>query len=303
MTKFIYKDMTDGDYINEPLLLIEANLATGKNDNKFTRLSFVTKNGEKISATKWNTPNGLDVISNEVYDVTGRCQLYNGSLSVIINDISPSLVTKDEYPRDCPKTIKELKEQFLQLYNSIEQVALKQLIEFTITKLEKYFTAKAAKNIHHAFESGLAYHSLTMAETADSRSKIYTDLNRDLLVTAAILHDAGKIIELDNEGYTKEGILYGHIIIMNDILQEFIYSNPELKEDLIHLKHIILSHHGRLEWGSPVQPATPEAIMFHHIDKIDADMMIAKTELAKIENNHSTERLWAMDNRVLYKLK
>ena len=303
MDKYFYK-MKDKDSFDDHLLLSSSALKMTKTMNSFGTFKFMSRTGEIISAKRWNISSIDDYKADEVYHVKGVVEVYNGVLSLVISSIEPSEVNSDQFPRENPFTTDELKKEFKRYYCSIGSLNLAKVIEFTINKLDTYFESKAAKNIHHDFKGGLAYHSLTMANLADTLSRRY-DVDRDLLVTAAILHDAGKTIELDNDGYTKEGILYGHIIIMNDILSEAIFTHKELADapEIAHLKHILLSHHGRLEWGSPVLGATPEAILFHHIDKIDADMQIAKTELAKVNPGTPTPRIWALDNRVLYNIE
>lgn len=297
-----FKELNEKDSFSEDLFIREAVPKKTKAGASYFTFELVRRDGEMIRARQWGVSSLGAVKADEVYLVSGKVEIYNGNHYLTISDFAESEVPSSEFPRESPLTTNELIFEFRRYYASIGDHDLSKVVEYTIEKLGGYFEAKAAKAIHHSFKGGLAYHSLTMANAADMLSRIYS-VDRDLLVTAAILHDAGKVIELDETGYTKEGTLYGHIIIMNDILSEVIFKNENLakSEKIAHLKHILLAHHGRLEWGSPVQGATPEAILFHHIDKIDADMMIAKTELAKIDQGETTQRIWSLDNRVLYK--
>lgn len=297
----------DGDFFDENLMVISSQIKKTSTNSHFVQLTFNTVDNNKIEAKKWQTDSLEGYEPGTILHVKGKVQEYRGAKSVIINDDELSELTMADFPEmpitGSPFTEKAAREEFKKYYQSIKNENLREVIQFTINKAPTYFKSAAAKNIHHAFEGGLAYHSLTMAKTADMFCSIYPYLNRDLLITAALLHDTGKTIELGSTEYSTQGHLYGHIIIMNDLLQEAIFNNPRLKEDneIALLKHIILSHHGKLEWGSPVQGLTPEAIIFHHIDKIDADMMISYTELSNINENEFTGRIWSLDNRYLFK--
>lgn len=299
-------DFKDGDLFKGDLMIVSSQIKKTSTNSKFIQLTLNTVDNNKIEAKKWQTDSIEGYEPGTILEIIGKVQEYRGAKSVIINEDSLSELTVDDFPdlpiSGSPFTEKQAREEFKKYFQSINNDNLKEIVQFAIQHAPGYFKSPAAKNIHHAFEGGLAYHSLTMAKTADMFCSIYPYLNRDLLITAALLHDTGKTIELAENEYSVAGHLYGHIIIMNDLLQEAIFNNPKLKEDnsVALLKHIILSHHGKLEWGSPVLGLIPEAIIFHHIDKIDADMMIAHTELNNINKDEFTGRVWSLDNRYLF---
>ena len=134
----------------------------------------------------------------------------------------------------------------------------------------------AAKSIHHAYRGGLLEHVTSMVELAERVCAHYPDLDRDLLLLGALFHDLGKIRELGamplNE-YTKEGRLIGHIVIGRDLLRERCAAIPDFPADLqLRLEHLVLSHQGSREYGSPVEPMTPEALVLHFVDDLDSKL-------------------------------
>lgn len=301
-------DYNDGDLFNETLMVVTSKLHTTSTNSSYIKLLLNSIENNKIEAIKWQTSSTEGFEPGAVINVKGKVQEYKGQKSVIANEIGEPKLDSNLFPElpisGSPLSEKDARDEFKQYFQSIKSKNLREVIQFVIEgTLGEYFKSPAAKNIHHAFEGGLVYHSLTMAKIADLLASVYPHLNRDLLIAAALLHDAGKTSELVNGDYSAEGHLFGHIIIVNDLIQKAIFVNPELAKDndIALLKHIILAHHGKLEWGSPVLGSTPEAILFHHIDKIDADMMIAKTELNTINEGEFTGRVWPLDSRYLFK--
>ncbi len=139
---------------------------------------------------------------------------------------------------------------------------------------EAFGAARAAKSFHHAYDGGLLEHTATLLELARSVAQVYGDrLNRDLLVAGAFLHDVAKVAEMDARTgeYTDAGRLLGHIAMGIGMLDERMRKLPGFPESLrLHLMHMILSHHERADWGSPVKPQTLEALVLHYLDLLDA---------------------------------
>jgi 3'-5' exoribonuclease len=154
----------------------------------------------------------------------------------------------------------------------------------------RYRKCPAAKTIHHAFVGGLLCHSLQIIRLADAVLPLYKGINRDLVVFGAAFHDFGKIFELSYDGsfgYTDEGRLVGHIAIGVTLIDRKIRLMPGFPEDLEwQLKHLVLSHHGRLEYGSPKRPHTLEAQLVHHLDDMDSKINSIQTFIAS-ENSGS----------------
>jgi len=186
-----------------------------------------------------------------------------------------------------PATKEDIETMYSELLAMIEDIKnphLKELVYFFFDDEEmakKIKSAPAARNIHHAYMGGLLEHIWHMAKAARVLVKeVYPGLDFDLVIAGVLLHDLGKIEELEFSpaiGYTKAGYLEGHIFIGLKMLDEKIRKLPDFPDELrLQLEHIILSHHGEKEWGSPVVPATLEAMLIHHIDNLDARVSIVR---------------------------
>jgi 3'-5' exoribonuclease len=177
---------------------------------------------------------------------------------------------------------------------------------------EAYREAPAAKQLHHAWLGGLLEHVISLCTMADRVAPHYPLIDRDLLMTGVVLHDIGKVRELSWEigfEYTIEGMLLGHIQIGAALTEKTIDSLPDFPPKLKTLVlHIILSHHGKLEFGSPKLPMIPEALMLNFIDDLDAKMQAVSSEFDKSARegkgpNELTNKVWALDNRQLLNTK
>ena len=155
----------------------------------------------------------------------------------------------------------------------------------------RLLTATGAKTVHHAYVGGLLEHTLTVAKLCMSICDNYPDVDRQIVLAAAIFHDIGKAWELSGgltNDYTDEGRLLGHIYIGVEVLEPFLQKAKDLDSKLkLHLKHLILSHHGEYEYGAPKRPKTPEAFILHFADNIDAKMNTIFAELDKLEGSGS----------------
>jgi 3'-5' exoribonuclease len=193
---------------------------------------------------------------------------------------------------------------------------LQSLIRTLLNDNRDLFTKlPAAQNLHHAYEHGLLEHvwSLTRVCTfladhyADYYHQLNPPLNKDLILAAAIVHDIGKLSELVVEGfeakYTTRGKLLGHIVLGRDMVRDAarqVEGFPE--ETLLLLEHAILAHHGRLDFGSPVLPQTVEALIVSFADDLDSKVnLAARARLTSKTGEPFTEKIWAMDNRLIYK--
>ena len=208
--------------------------------------------------------------------------------------------------------------------NSIEDQDVKNLVcESLKGYKEQYLTWPAASKNHHNYVSGLLYHSLTMADAAISLYKIYPSLNRDVLLGGVILHDLGKVIELSGPeatSYTLEGKLLGHLTIGASLVREAAnrlgyYAYKDLGEEAskkereeafhryeiaVSFEHILLSHHGRPEFGCAVTPLTREALAVSMIDDFDAKMVILDKAFAPMNRGEYTPKLFTLDDRCFY---
>ena len=170
----------------------------------------------------------------------------------------------------------------------------------------EFFSFPAAKTNHHAFSGGLAYHTLSMLRLAKTIAAQYPQIDEALLYAGVILHDLGKTLELSgpiSTEYTVRGNLIGHIVLVDE---EIVRACDTLKidvnaEDMLLLRHVILAHHGLMEYGSPVRPQVLEAEVLHQIDELDASITMMTQSLQHAEAGQFTERLFAMDGRRFYR--
>ena len=197
-------------------------------------------------------------------------------------------------------------EDFNYYKNSIKNDDCKFILDAVFKKYySKFIDYPAAVRNHHEFYHGLLHHSVMMCKVAEQLSKLY-DCDYDLLISGCLLHDIGKVIEFSGyvaPSYTNEGNLLGHISIGMSIIKEISDELKITSEVPLLLEHMILSHHGKLEYGSPVVPLTREALLLSMIDDLDAKMMVLDKAFSDIEEGSYTERIFALDNASYYKHK
>lgn len=217
-----------------------------------------------------------------------------------------------------PATIFDVNELWGRLQATVESIAnpdLKRLLEALLGEPEiarAYREAPAARQLHHAWLGGLLEHVVSLLGLAEKVAAHYTMLDRDLLLTGVILHDIGKIRELTwstGFDYSVEGVLLGHIQMGVDLVEKTIAGLPNFPERLRTLVlHLILSHHGKLEFGSPKLPMIPEALTLNFVDDFDAKMTAVMSEFEKSARegrgaDELTGKVWALDNRQLLNTK
>lgn len=249
--------------------------------------------------------------AGEIVKVAGEVMSYRGRSQLKLQKIrlaaSQDGVQVQDFLETAPLGQEEMMEIITQYVFEMRNPNIQRLTRYLLRKHREAFLQypAAAKN-HHEYVSGLAHHVVSMLKLAKSIAELYPSLNADLLYAGVILHDLGKVIELSGSvatAYTTEGILLGHISIM---LGEISEASKELGidgEEVMVLKHLILSHHGKAEWGSPKPPLIKEAEILHYIDNIDAKMNMLDRALARVEPGEFTERIYALDNRSFYKPK
>ena len=186
----------------------------------------------------------------------------------------------------------------------LRNICLKQLTD----NKEKLMYYPAAQKNHHAEMSGLLYHIKRMLMMAEKACEVYTNLNRELVMTGVILHDMEKINEIESNelgistGYSFEGKMLGHLVQGVRVIDKLADQLDIPREKAVMLEHMILSHHYEPEFGSPKKPLFPEAEMLHYLDMIDAKMFDMQEALEKTEPGSFSDRVWTLDNRNLYKV-
>ncbi|SHE90779.1 3'-5' exoribonuclease [Atopostipes suicloacalis DSM 15692] len=301
------------DAIVELFLLIKSTAERKTRAGKpFLTITFQDTSGE-MTGNLWDvSPEQLEMYTpSAVVHVKGKREEYNGQPQLRIDKIrladdsepnNPELYVK-RAPLNRETMIEKLNDVIFEITNP----SMNRIVRFLLNKYNKeFFHSPAAKSNHHAFNGGLAYHTISMLELAKTIEDYYPNINRSLLYAGLILHDLGKVIELSGPTateYTLEGQLIGHIVLVD---QEITKACEELKiptdtEDVLLLRHVILAHHGQLEYGSPVRPQVKEAEIIHYLDQIDAKINMMEDDLSKTEPGDFTTKIWALENRRFYK--
>lgn len=298
----------EGERINEILLCKHRQSAVTKNGKPYENVILQDKTGV-LDAKIWE-PDSQGIDDFEVLDyigVVGDVTSFQGALQLNIKRVRK--VRPGEYdPKDyLPVSSRDIEEMYGELKGLVKSVKnpylQKLLSEFFIEDeafAEKFKAHSAAKSVHHGFVGGLLEHTLSVAGLCEAFCSRYSILNRDLLLTAAMFHDIGKLKELSEfpaNDYTDEGQLLGHIIIGTEWIGERIRKIPEFPPKLCNeLKHCILAHHGELEFGSPKKPALAEAVALHFADNIDAKMETLKEIFSNVPEGNTE---WLGYNRLL----
>ncbi len=299
------KDYKEGDRISDVYLCKYKSSAVTKNGKPYDNVILQDKTGT-IDAKIWD-PNSAGIAEFDALDyidVFGDITSFQGTLQVNVKRIRKC--QEGEYnPADyLPVSkfdIEEMYNELLGYIGKIENTYLKQLLQAFFVEDEAFITAfkksSAAKTVHHGFVGGLLQHTLCVTRLCMFYCKAYPRLNKDLLVSAAICHDMGKIKELSlfpENDYTDDGQFLGHIVMGVEMVGEKIRQIPGFPGILAsELKHCILAHHGEYEFGSPKKPAIMEAVALNFADNTDAKMQTF-TEL--MEN--TTETGWLGFNRL-----
>ncbi|MFC5464731.1 3'-5' exoribonuclease YhaM [Lederbergia graminis] len=299
-----------GEHVDLFLLIKSATKGIASNGKPFLTVILQDRSGD-IEAKLWDTSDEQVKLyqPETIVRVAGEIHNYRGRLQLKIKQIRPSNPQDGVHVSDLLETAPISKEEIAEKVTQyIFEMKNPNLQRITRHLLKKYQTAflefPAATKNHHEFVSGLGYHVVSMLDLAKAIATQYPSLDKDLLYSGIILHDLGKVIELSgpvSATYTIEGNLIGHISI---IVNEIGKAADELGikgEEIVVLQHLVLSHHGKLEWGSPKQPMIKEAEILHLIDNIDAKMNMLDRALKRVKPGEFTERIFALDNRSFYK--
>ncbi|UEX90860.1 3'-5' exoribonuclease YhaM [Staphylococcus ratti] len=299
-----------GDAVNQFFLVHKATQGVTAQGKDYMTLHLQDKSGE-IEAKVWTvTKEDIATLKPElIIHVKGDVINYRGRKQMKVNQFrvateADGLKTQD-FIDGAPMPPNEIKSELQSFIFEIENANLQRIIRHLLHKHEEaFFTFPAASSHHHNFVSGLSYHVLTMLQIARALCEIYPNLNKSLLYSGVILHDMGKVRELSGPiatSYTLEGNLLGHISIASDEVAEAARELGIDGEEVLLLRHLILSHHGKLEYGSPKLPHVKEAEILNLIDNIDARMNMFDKAFKKIDKGQFTERIFGLENRQFYK--
>lgn len=293
------RNLSEKDVVQDRIFLVkEKHVGVGKNGKMFLTVLLADKTGH-IDSKIWDNVDHLNQLfeAGDLIKVKGVIQVYNQRKQLVIHrleNMAEAGLDKNDYIQESVKQDSNL--LFLELVgiiNKIEssyirQICLDCLQDETIK--QKILLAPAAKTIHHAYSGGLLFHIVSICQLMQSVAKQYDYLNLDLLLFGALFHDLGKIEELqiDTNGrifYTEKGQLLGHMYLSCDLIEKKSQKILGFPDELrTILKHIVLSHHGKIEYGSPKLPMFQEALVVAMIDDFDSKM-------DQVSNFISQERL------------
>jgi 3'-5' exoribonuclease len=312
MSRRFVQQMTDGETVEDVYLVMDKQLRANRNGNLFLQLELRDRTGS-ISARLWNAGEHLfrSFEEGDFLRVRGKVQLFQGALQMILSHIDRVETEKVELADFLPHTeqdVSKLYERLRALLRKVEDPHLQALAQCFLMDeefVQAFSRAPAGVRNHHAYVGGLLEHVVTMLDAADRIAPLYAELNRDLLLMGVFLHDVGKVRELTYErtfGYSDEGQLVGHLVIGVEMLGVYarrvsdLTGEPFPQELLLRLKHLIVSHHGSLEFGSPTLPMTPEAIALHYLDNFDAKLHAFTRDIREDPNASAS---WTPFNQAL----
>ena len=302
----------EGEKVSTSLLITQMTKGVTNSGAPYASFTLQDQTGT-IEAKLWDVKEEqLETIkAGKVVTITGEVLKYRNALQLRL--FSVSYMAEGEYnPADYVSsskwTVHEMKDSLHKTLQSLKDPVYQAITTSLINLYEdKVYSSPAAAKNHHDFAGGLATHMMAMVDLADALVKLYPQLNRDLLISGVLLHDLGKVVELSGPiltEYTLEGKLIGHISIMQAKVMEVAQSlKLENSEQVLLMRHLILSHHGEYEFGSPVLPMVMEAEILNYIDNIDARMNMFDKALGGIQEGEWTQRIFALENRPFYKPK
>ena len=293
--QFLVGNVTKGVNANGPYLNVELRDASGS-----------------ISAKKWEVV-GQDennFVAGNIVLVTGEVLKYKEALQLKILDaelVNPEDVDTAKFVKAPPIPKEEIVKRFNAYVDSIQNKDCRAILDYLIKRLSpNLFEYPAAVSVHHDYACGLLMHTISMADIGDFLAKYYSNIDRDMLITGILLHDMGKCIEFEGPAvykYSLEGKLLGHISIMASEVRNAAQQLGIKGETPLLLEHMVLSHHGQHEFGSPVLPLTKEALLLSLIDNLDSKIVCLDKNLETVEPGGFTQKIFPLDNRMFYKPK
>jgi 3'-5' exoribonuclease len=294
------------DVISEVFLVRDKVTAMARNGKPYLTLKLMDRSGE-VEGRIWDRVDELSARfeRDDFVRVRGKASVYLGRMQLVVQElekVADAQVDLADFLPVAERSGDEMLAEVRELVATLESACFRELMEVFLADadfVQHYCQAPAAKAIHHVYLGGLLEHSLAVARLADDICRRYPDVHRDLLLTGALLHDIGKTIELSYArafGYTDEGKLLGHITIGVQMLDEKLALLPDFPlEQAILLKHLLLSHHGQYEYGSPKRPKTLEATILNYLDDLDSKINGIRTHILREPDN---EDAWTGYHRI-----
>lgn len=297
--------------VDSLFMVKQQTVAVSTNGSKYLSLTLQDNSGT-LDGKMWSIGDSdIDITqAGNVIRVYGQMQNYKGHPQLRINEVDAASISEKELERFIPKApcdLDALKKRLDEYISMIQDDGLRNLTSTLIHQnYDAYTRYPAAVTVHHAYYGGLMFHSMSICAMAIQVQKRYPYLSLDYLISASLLHDIGKIKELSGfmvVNYTLQGNLIGHISLGSMMIYEEGLKENLDEEKLTVLLHMVLSHHGEYEFGSPKKPMTREAYVLHVLDDLDAKMECLRACYDQTEEGSFTSRVLWMDNSIFYKPK
>ncbi len=300
------KDIKSGDRIDDVFMLSEKTMGQKKDGDNFLNITVADKTGT-LKGVIWDNVDQIAALVHpeDFVSLQGHVSEYRGTVQLVIKKmvpVKPDGVDPADFLPATGRNVDQMFQRIVALTDAMAQGPLKSLLGAFWDDgvfVKQFKTAPAAKKMHHAYIGGLLEHTLSVALLVDRIAGHYSGIDMDLLLTGAMLHDIGKVRELAYSrclDYTDEGRLLSHIVIGVQMIEEKIGRMADFPEDLaLLLKHLVVSHHGSREFGSPEVPKTIEAILLNYIDEIDSKVTGIRNFMAAEDPNET----WTGYHRLL----
>ena len=306
MKKLYVRQIQEREWVDDVFLVRDKIVGMAKNGKPYLTLKLMDRTGE-VEGRIWDQADEVALLfdRDDFVRVAGKASVYMGKMQLVIQELTRLKEESVDLADFLPVSQRPVAEMLDELRARVEGLAdchLRALMEAFLADqafLQAYSRAPAAKGMHHVYLGGLLEHSLAVATLAVDICGRYPGLNRDLLLVGALLHDAGKVEELRyarSFEYTDAGKLLGHIVIGVEMVEEKLRGIPGFPRELaILLKHLLLSHHGQYEYGSPKRPKTLEAVILNFIDDLDSKINGVRSHLEKEPESDSS---WTQYHRL-----
>ena len=292
------------------ILLVKAadQKTSNGNGKKYLDLTLGDRTGE-MNGKMWD-PNALPPAVGTPVSVLALIQEYNGRLQMRVERMTPVPAGQADMSllmRSAPESPDKM---LAEIRSAVEQMQWREIRVLTEAMLRKagdrlkWFPA--AQRVHHAERSGLLHHTVSMLRCAKALTEVYPSLNRDLLFGGVIVHDLGKVFEMEADetgvvnDYSAEGLLLGHLVDGVAMIRECARDEGVTGESVLLLCHMMISHHGQPEFGSPKPPMFPEAEALHMIDDLDAKLNAMFSAQERTPRGVFSEKIWCLDRRLYH---
>ena len=304
-------EFKDGEHISGQFLVNTSAKGVNNQGSAYMNLELKDASGT-INAKKWeaNAEDETIYAQGNVVFIDAEVLKYKDSLQVKILSgevVDPKDIDVVKFIKQPPVPKEELIERFNKHVESIKNEDCRKILDYEIKRLSpKLFEFPAAVSVHHDYGSGLLMHTVSMADLGVYLANYYPNVDKDILLTGILLHDMGKTIEFEGPivyKYSLTGRLLGHITIMVSEIRRAAEGLKITSEVPLLLEHMVLSHHGSNEFGSPILPMTKEALLLSLIDNLDSKMVIVEKALEGVNPGEFSTKVYPLDNRCIYKPK